>query len=275
VTIRLFGALLSQDLKRTFSYRVNFWAQFAAQSAGEVAVAYFFWQAIFSQTTGGTADAVIGGFRFLEMVQYYVLVSLFGRLIRGREGFLISAEIYEGGLTKYLVFPLNYHAVKFTEHISFIILSLFQFALGYVCFALFFLDSFSMTAGLTWHGVLMGIFAAVTGSLFYFLLTFAIEALALFADNVWSLSVMFRLITNFLGGLYLPLSLFPGWAQEGLRWSPFPNLGFATVQLFLGRWSVSEFFFSQAVLLFWSVIAACVLYLIWRRGLKTYTGVGQ
>jgi ABC-2 type transport system permease protein len=269
MTKTLWLALLSQDLRRTFSYRVNFWLQFFTQTIGEIAVAYFLWKAIFLANGVET----IGGYTLGGMVNYYIFVALAGRLIRGREQFLVSTEIYEGGLTRYLLYPVGYFHFKLTEHTGFLFLAILQVVLGVVVLG----SLFPSDAGafLKWDHLLLGFLASITASYFYFLLLISVELVSFWADNVWSLSVMMRFIVAFLGGLILPLSLFPDWATDLLVYSPFPALGSIPVRLFIGDANWMDFVEAQLLLLVWLVPLHLTLKTVWSRGVRQYTGVGQ
>ena len=262
-------ALLLQEMKKVFSYRVNFWLQYVFQLIAEIGVAYFLWTAIFVSTGSDN----IGGYDLAGMINYYVFVALLGRLIRGREAFSVSTDIYEGGLTKFLVFPANYFFFKLTEHLAFMTLSLFQLLLGLLCFILIF--DFNASAFLTFSGLTMGLGLGVLASLFYFALLCTIELVAFWADNVWSLTVMTRFILGFFGGLLLPITLFPEWAQDLLYYTPFPAMASMPIRLLTGELGFNEFLSGVLTLSVWSIPLALIMFLVWRRGIYQYTGVGQ
>ena len=46
---------------------------------------------------------------------YYLLVPLIARMIRGEESRFLSDDIYEGGLTRYLVYPLSFLQYKYVS----------------------------------------------------------------------------------------------------------------------------------------------------------------
>jgi len=269
MTLSLWTSLLSQELRRQFSYRVNFWLQFFTQTLGEVAVAYFLWKAIFL----AQGASLIGGLSFSQMVAYYVYVALVGRVVRGKENFAISSEIYDGSLSKYLLYGVNYFAIKLTEHIGFMLISLVQMFFGLVFIGLLFSDF--NEASLSLGPILLGLLASVSASCFYFFMMFVIELISFWADNVWSLSVMVRFIVAFLGGQMVPLSLMPEWLQPVLQASPFPSLASTPILLFLGQIGFAEFLRAQGILLLWCLPLAVTAMLVWRRGVLNFTGVGQ
>lgn len=261
-------SLYLQDLKKVFSYRANFWMQFVGAAGGEIVIAILLWTAIYSDT----GQSRMGGLSLNEMIYYYVLSALFSRLVRGAESFDISHEIYDGSLTRYLIYPGHYFIYKLIDRLGYLSISLFQSAIGLSIFYIFFSSEvlhFSFTA------FALGLTLVIASSLFYFFLMMLVELCAFWADNVWSLSVMMRFITGFFSGMILPLSLYPEWLQAALSYTPFPSLMYWPIQLFLGKAGWEQFFESLAILGLWLIFILFILNKTWRRGLKTYTGVGQ
>ena len=107
-----------------------------------------------------------------------------------------------------------------------------------------------------------------------FLLRFTVMLVAFWADNVWSLNVMLRFTSELLGGLMLPLSLFPDWAREALMWTPFPYLFYLPVMALMGDVGPGDFARAVTVSAAWVVICALAALAVWRRGTLAYTGVG-
>ena len=107
-----------------------------------------------------------------------------------------------------------------------------------------------------------------------FLLRFTVMLVAFWADNVWSLNVMLRFLSELLGGLMLPLSLFPQWAQDVLMWTPFPYLFYVPVMTLLGEVGAAEWAFGMLVTVVWTAVMAGVALAVWWRGRLSYTGVG-
>ena len=116
--------------------------------------------------------------------------------------------------------------------------------------------------------------AAAVANLLIFLLRFIAQLVSFWADNVWSLNVMLRFTTELLGGLMLPLTLFPQWTQDLLVWTPFPYLFYVPVMVLLGEIGVVEWVQGLAVAAVWIAVAALVALRVWRRGTLGYTGVG-
>lgn len=267
--VSLFSRVVSLEARKLMSYRVDFWLNVVVSFGTQLAVAYFLWLAVFGYTDSQT----IGGFTFREMVLYYILVILLGRIVRGQErGLGVAQDIYEGTLTKYLLYPTDYFGFKYGEQLGdlvpgFVQLVLFG-VLGYL-----FLD-LPADLGITPTTIAMTVVLVALANLLTFLLRFVIMLVAFWADNVWSLNVMLRFTSEFLGGLMLPLSLFPEVAQRALLWTPFPYLFYIPVMTLVGRVQPMEWAQAVVVSAVWITIMALIALAVWRRGTLAYTGVG-
>jgi len=112
VNLRLFLHVCSLEARTRMAYRVDFWINALVGFAVEFAVVWFLWDAVFR----ASETSLVGGRDFEQTITYYLGVLLLGRFIAGRdaEG-AVSNDIYEGGLNRYLVFPVAYGPYKYAE----------------------------------------------------------------------------------------------------------------------------------------------------------------
>lgn len=273
---RLFRTVVSLETRKLMSYRADFWLQAVIAFAAELSVAYFLWRAIFETVPAGMADSeavMIGGLSFEGMLVYYVLALLLGRLVRGQErGETMSIDIYDGSLSRFLIYPTSYVGFKYAAHLGTLLPSVIQLALLGGLAALVFDLPAEMT--ITPATAAMTVMTVAVGNLLAFLLRYPISGIAFWAENVWSLQSMQRFIGELLGGLLLPLTLFPDWAQRMLAALPFQYLFFVPVQTLTGQRDVAAWLTDLTVALAWCAALALAGSWIWRRGRYRYTGVG-
>ena len=50
----------------------------------------------------------MAGYTFGALMLYYLMVPLVERVVNGQEMGFMSGEIYDGGLTRYLLYPVSY-----------------------------------------------------------------------------------------------------------------------------------------------------------------------
>jgi len=249
------------------SYRADFWISAVSSLAVRLVVAWFIVNAVFA----GSGRPGIAGYTAREMYLYFVAVILVGKLVQSTElEQSISQDIYEGGLTRYLLYPVPYGAVKYAQQLGALGPALVQILL----FGAWLPFVFGLPRDLSIAGIAMGIGAIAVANLLQFLITFPIQLVAFWADNVWSLMVMHRFASALLGGMLAPLSLFPQSAQRVLEALPFRYLFAFPVETLLGRVRPAEWAAGMAIGLGWCGIMAMVGRAIWRRGTLQYTGVG-
>jgi ABC-2 type transport system permease protein len=74
-------------------------------------------------------------------------------------------------------------------------------------------------------------------------------------------------LTFVLGGLILPLSIYPGWLREVARWTPFPSLLYGPGRSVLG-WDLGAALSTAGLLLLWGALGVAALLALFRRGLR-------
>ncbi len=266
---RLFLQVFSIEARRRMSYRVDFWINTLVGFVVEFGVAYFIVIALFEHSN---ADR-LGPYTREGMVVYYLSVLLIAKIVRGPEfGGHIAEDIYQGALTRYLLFPASYFHFKYAEHMGALVPLLLQ-AVLFGCVAAFVLtmpDELRITP----LSVLLCVISIGMANFLYFLMRLPLQAVAFWADNVWSLAVMLRLVTSLLGGAMVPLVLFPEWGRTILAYLPFRFLFDVPVRTLLGQMGFQAWAQAMALALVWCVVIGAIGRLVWRRGDLRYTGVG-
>lgn len=260
-------SVVSLEFRKILVFRTEFWVTFLGQSLVQLVIARSLWTAIFEQQN----VEEINGFTLPMLTLYYVIVPIGSRILTGENIGFISREIYDGTFTRYLLYPLSWFQYKSLTYFSYSLfygLQLIIFFIGYKLFL-----SGSITPG-ELGNLLLGVGLFLISSLMYLLMSVAVELLALWADNIWSLMVMLRFFSNFLGGALIPLAFFPERAQEILMWTPFPNLVSLPARTIMGLTTSDEIFRGILVIGFWAVVMAAVVNFLWKKGQKNYSGVG-
>jgi ABC-2 type transport system permease protein len=264
----LFLSIYQMEWRNILSYRMDFWLNFFGTTLVQITIAYFLWSSIFTYTQKES----IGGFSFKLMMIYYLLAPLCYKVIAGLSINFIFPDIYDGGLNKYLIYPVSYLKFKLIAHFARTTYYFFQLILVLSLFTLIFGLPHQIILKLPNLIAMLGLLAL--GSYLYFMMASCLEMTSFWADNVWSLLIMLRSIIYFLGGLILPLSLFPDWAQNILQYLPFSTLLSYPTLAFLGQLTPQMISQAYAVSIFWSIFFTLLANLIWTRGVKSYSGIG-
>ncbi len=260
--------VIATELRKILAYRADFWVNFLGQTLIQLFIARALWQTIFRAR--GVDE--MGGLTLGEMTLYYLLAPLTLKVLTGENIGFLSREIYDGGLNRYLVWPLN--ALRFKS------LTYMTYALFYLL-QLFFLSSLGrllLGMGPTVADALnlvLGGAVLILAAYLYFLLLSLCELVAFWADNTWSIGVMLRFIASFLGGGYLPLAFFPEFLQSVLAWLPFRSMITLPIMIFMGKAQFFDITEGLGILLLWLPLLSLAQLWLWRRGNLRYTGIGM
>lgn len=254
------------EIKKVFAYRVEFWVGFFGNILSQFGVAFFLWKAIF--TAKGIES--IQGYSFGALMLYYLLVPLVERCVHGQEMGFVSSEIYDGGLTRFLIYPVNYFRLKYLGHLAQTTIFFLQLLVTLGVFLMVFRNPYS----LSFLALAKAIPVILLAALLHFCISLNLEMLAFWADNVWSISVLNRMIAHLLGGGLIPLSFFPQRMQTILEYLPFTRLISFPIRCLLGQVNTQEWIWGMGCTFFWITIFYGLATMTWRRGLKNYTGVG-
>ena len=265
--MRWWLSVVSLEFRKILVFRTEFWVTFLGQALVQLVIAISLWGAIFEQQN----VSEMNGFTLPMLTLYYVIVPIGSRILTGENIGFLSREIYDGTFTRYLLYPLSWFQYKTLTYFSYSLfysLQLIVFFLGY---------QFFLAGGVTANEVgnlFLGIGLFLISSLMYLLMSVSVELLALWADNIWSLMVMLRFFSNFLGGALIPMAFFPEQAQVILSYTPFPNLVSLPAKTIMGLSTTAEIFHGLIVIAFWAVVLSLVVNLLWKKGQKNYSGVG-
>lgn len=265
---RTYLHIFANELRRLVSYRVDFWFNFFGTVLAEFAAAYFLWSAVFAHNN----VTEMNGYTLPGLMLYYILAPITVYIISGRELGVIAQEIYDGSLTRYLIYPTSFFSFKMIGHLAFSFFSWLQLLLALV--VAFFVWGSDLPLSLSPTTILLFTCTAVLSSMLFFTLESIVEMCAFWADNVWSLTVMLKLTQRLLSGALVPLAFFPEWSQQVLQWLPFKFFAAIPLDILYGRMSPVQVMQQWLLLALWMAGLLGIANLVWRRGLKVYSGVG-
>ena len=269
---RLFVHVMSLEVRRSLTYRADFWIQALLTFLAELALAWFLWRGVFD----ASGSTTIGGLTFEEAVRYTVLVVLLGKLTyggsTGQEG-AVAQEIYDGSFSRYRVYPVSFYTFKYAQNLGRMLPATIQTLLfGGVWLLLRGTGGFQ---GITALSLVQAAVAVALANFLYFAISWPIQGVAFWAENVWSLMVALRFVQGLLGGMLLPLSVFPAGMRPLLDLLPFRYLFAFPVEVLTGE--VSGWAFAQGCGLAtaWWCVFRLVGVWVWRRGGLAYAGAGM
>lgn len=266
---RVLWHIFSVEARTRMSYRADFWLN----SLGGLAVNLSVFWALTTAMFASSGKPLIAGYTRNGLLLYYIFATLTSRIVQSGELDMATArEIYDGSLTRYLIYPIPYTSVKFAQQWGALAPQLVQLALFGLVAPL--LVQQGSDTHITAASIAMYSVSILMANMLHFIMMLPVQAVAFWADNVWSLAVMSRFVTGLLGGLMLPIEMFPLWARPIIDALPFTHLFATPTRTLLGKVSIAEWALGLAIAAGWCVVLAVILRWVWRRGELQYTGVG-
>ena len=235
----------------------------------------FLWWAIFQSINPDNPNAArLSGYSFQDMVAYYLL-TMVGRAFSSMPGLSsnIGTKIRDGEIKKFLVQPVDLITFLFwsrvAHKIAYYTVATVPFALVfYVCRSYF-------TLGWPEPWTL----AAFVASLFLsFALGFYLEAciglVGFWMLEVSSLLFVYMLFQFFLSGHMFPLDIMPEPFLSLVGFLPIKYLAYFPAAVFLGKVQGTQLAIDLGMLVAWTAFFFVLSQVIYRRGLKRYSGFG-
>lgn len=225
------------------------------------------WSALFKQ------KAEIGGFTFQAMITYYILAKLIDQIYSYEPSRIMSRDIITGDLSNFLTKPLKYFGYLFflaagrrtaRNLPSFAIaISVFIFAPQWVTFPpdLISFAVFLISAFLSW--------------ILLFEFVFLLGTISFWISETSNLRTAFEQGVLLLGGLWIPLNLFPKQLSDFLGILPFRYLYYQLINIYQGKVQGFDLLSSVLIQTIWIIILFGVCYLTWKKGVKRYEAYGK
>jgi len=264
-----FQSVLTGQMRLRLAYPWGFWMSLLAELFIVGAMNWFLWHAVVDARGGVGFE----GYTTWSLVLYTMITSTLRKVQMNSDQFAgIADDIYTGSLNKYLVYPIPYFGFRFAMHLGGSLMSLMQSTLA---LGLFWVVTRSGGEPLPGGTALMQSFVLVFLSIsLRFVINSAIQASAFWFDQIWALLVLFSFLIMLLGGQLIPLSLYPDWAQVILSYTPFPILAALPAEALLGKLSWPNFFSGLGVGVVWTLVFLGLGHLVFRMGVRNYSGIG-
>lgn len=222
--------------------------------------------------TAAKVGGNIGGFTSSDFVLYYLCLLLLGSFITSHIMWELATEIKEGNFSVALVRPISFYQYTFFRNLSWRIIRTSIFAPIFVLLVFLYrgyLGDANLYFGWeTWASI-------VLGHLVSFTFVMMMAMFALMVQEVYSIFELYYVPMLFLSGQLFPVSLLPDWARWLAYIFPFYYTTGAPTEMLVGRIAPSDRLGVLGAQLIWIVVAFFGAKLLWKKGLKYYTGVGM
>jgi ABC-2 type transport system permease protein len=107
-----------------------------------------------------------------------------------------------------------------------------------------------------------------------FMMHLVVGLIAFWSDNALGYDTVIYQLYIMLGGVVIPVELFPKTIQQVLAWTPFPYVLDFPVRVMIGRISGVAMLEKFGIQLFWIVVLGSLFLWGWRQALKRYSAAG-
>lgn len=255
-------------MERT-AYRVNFMLEIYGGILS-ILIVVFLWLAVYRSS--GRAE--LGGYTLAEMITYLLGAGLINSfLLTTAENPETSQAIQDGTLSSLLIQPFNpYWVWLFRDLASKVFFGVIGLA-GYAIVAFFLKEKLVVVLDPS-RLALFG--AALTAAVLLQFLTFeSLSLLAFWVENTYGFRFTMRVIMEVAGGAIIPLSFFPALLQKVFALLPFPYFVYFPMRIYLNKIESVEILPELIRAAAWTAGLAGLNAILWKRGLRRYTAMGD
>ena len=263
--MRKYWSVFSLSVQQELAYRASFFMD-RARSITIIIAFYAFWSAIFA------GKSSLLGYTRSQMFTYILGMNVLRALVFSDKTWEILYEINTGKISSYLIRPISYIGFSLSRDAADKVTQLLSAVLE-VALAIWLLKIPLYIPQNPWTVLA---FAAAVGLalVLYFLMSYAVGALAFWTAESAGPRFCFELFLEFSSGAFFPLDVLPAALRKVFELLPFSSLLYFPINVFLDR--VSPALFVQGILIqvFWILVFAVLTRTIWLKGLKVYSAEG-
>ena len=209
------------------------------------------------------------GFTPTEFARYFLAVFLARQFTVVWVIWDFEKEVLQGKLSPLLLQPIDPVWRHFFGHVAERFTRLPFIALLVGLFYLLYPQAIWMP---TPYALFWGTFTLILAFCLRFLIQYTFAMLAFWVERATAIQQFWFLFYTFLSGMIAPLELFPEPVRDFALWTPFPYLVYFPASLLIGLpVDLTRGVLTMAA---WGAIAFGLNRLLWRAGLKHYSGMG-
>lgn len=257
---KVFFALMKFFSKLSTAYKSDLMLRWLGYPA-RLLITYLLWTYLLriNHASEEQTNAIIVYFVFALFLSH-----LFSFIRMARD---IREEVYSGDIVTYMVRPLSHFFVNFAKSIVTIVLNTF------IAIPLIVVIGFLITGYLpTLYQVLLFFVTFLMGFTITFMIYYIIGLTSFFTGEIMGTLRIFSIISEFLGGVFLPLYYFPLSLQSILYFSPFQFWVYLPASVISGNVSIASTLPLLLIGSIWIIILAIIIKIIWNIGTSRYSG---
>lgn len=254
-------------MQSAMEYRANFFLSIFA-----AIIPIFIQTVLWISVYKNSANSVVFGYTFAQIIQYTVIAQLVSRFIRTDFEYEINEDIKTGGLNKFIVRPIGYFTYKLFCFLGQKVVNLFMITILFtICI---FLLKYWLGSTVTSIGIVGFCITLILSLTLNFLIFFCVSTLGFWLIEIGFLFEAVRIVIITLSGGIFPLSIFGLKVISVLDWMPFKytiNFPVDVLNSQIVGWSLIK---GIGIQLGWILALLILSNLFWHIGSKKYVAVG-
>ena len=179
--------------------------------------------------------------------------------------FYLPNRIQNGSIANEMLLPVSIHGRMLADNLG---NALFQLVFHFIPAVVISVLVIGIHAPASFAMFALFLLSAVFGYGVLWTISFALQMLAFWLINVWSIMTIKNVFINVLSGSMIPLWFMPDWMKGVLMFTPFSSIYFTPVQIYLGQLSVSEIIKGFGVQCVWILLFIFLGKVLWKQGQK-------
>lgn len=246
--------------KITFRNQLVYAFDFVIRSLFLLLILYIFMQ-LWQTTYEGVGTATIAGYSFKQLMWYLVFTE---SMVLATPSLCtrIEEEVKSGDVAFKLIRPVSFLAFHYVEYMSEVAIRFVINLLLGASIGLLLVGAPPIDVNLAWLPLL-----ALGGFTVNFMLGMLIALSAFWVEETRGLEFVYNKILFTIGGMLMPLELFPETLQKIGHWLPFQAIVYFPARTAVGMHH-GEFLIMLAIQGLWALLIGIAVWLVYRKGVR-------
>ncbi|NQV00044.1 MAG: ABC-2 family transporter protein [Parcubacteria group bacterium] len=226
----------------------------------------FIWLAVYADRD------MIAGFSKADIVTYFIIIILIKLVSDSHISSSLREDVLDGRLNNFLIRPANFIFSRFLHESGYKLFSAFLYIPIIIIISIFFRQYLVFPQSVLQFSLFLIslITAFILSSGFQFIIGFACFWLG---NNSGPLNFN-HIADSIFSGRIAPLVFFPSILQSIALFLPFQYISYFPAQIYLGRIGGEDILIGFLKTVIWISFIWGTVFIMWRRGLKRYEGIG-
>ncbi len=253
------------SIQQPLTYPARIFVWFLVDVLGFIAFP-FIWLAVYGSRQS------INGFDRADIVTYYIIMAFINIIFTSHIARRVRHDIISGDLNNILVKPISYYATRFLYELGYRIITIFIGVFLALFIYIFLNDYIAYPASLLMFGLflLSCIFSLFISHLMQTIIGFC----AFWLGDINAPQSLRQIAEKIFSGQIAPLIFFPIALQNVAEWLPFKYMFYFPYQIYSGKIAMGGVVNGFVIILFWIFVLTMINVLMWKKGVKSYSGAG-